>query len=214
MFTRNTIPMETQKKVRDILAMLATTSHLKFTRRYGSSLKKKADTSAAHSWQLAFAAYSLVTEFSLSLDSCKCLGLALVHDLPEVYTGDKDAVDILNGKVRRKEKNEAEASCMRNFNETFISAQSFYDLWEEYKEQKTLEAKFVNALDKLESFIHLNEHGIEDYTLDVFHSYYPASAVKSFCDAFQSEEPVGTLFELLKEELKIKYEKRGVQWKE
>jgi len=206
--------MDTQKKVRDLLVMLATTSHLKFTKRYESSLSYNGDTSAAHSWQLAFAAYTIASEFSLELDLLRCMGLALVHDLPEVYTGDKDAVDVLNGKVSREEKNHQEAVFMGNFSDTFFSSQTMYDLWEEYKEQKTLEAKFINALDKLESFIHLNEHGVEKYTLEIFHSYYPAFAVKSFCDALGKKEPIETMFEMLKEDLKEKFEKRGVEWKE
>jgi len=89
-----------------------------------------------------------------------------------------------------------------------------YDLWSEFEKQDTQEAKFVHALDKIEGYLQLDERGTDTYIHDVFHADYATEAVQKFDEATQSFPVLGPLLDLVKQELKEKFEKRGVDWVE
>lgn len=104
------------------------------------------ENDAEHSYQLALVAWYLVEHNKLNLDLNKVIKLSLVHDLVEAYAGDTYIYDkqaVLDGKQKR----EAEAAQL--LKESFSDFSSIHDLIAEYEARKTLESRFVYALDKL-----------------------------------------------------------------
>lgn len=101
------------------------------------------ESDAEHSFGVAL----LVMMFTpKSLDKKKCLELALVHDLAEIYAGDFTPFDDITPE--KKDKLEKEAA-VKLANE--IGWQDLCNLVEEYNNKMTLEAKFVSLIDKLET---------------------------------------------------------------
>ena len=83
-----------------------------------------------------------------NLDKQKCLKMALIHDLPEIYTGDFTPYDNISQKDKHKLEREG---ALRLANEQ--QWPEIKDLIDEYNQCKTPEAKFVNMIDKLETVI-------------------------------------------------------------
>jgi putative hydrolase of HD superfamily len=83
--------------------------------------------------------------------------MILIHDLPEVYAGDHFAwKGPLEGK-HEKEKNGLEKILQNLPKQTQTY---FQELWLEFEENQTAEAKLAHALDKLEVVIQHNEADI------------------------------------------------------
>lgn len=101
------------------------------------------ESDADHSFGVAILAMILAPK---KLNKQKCLELALVHDLAEVYAGDFTPHD--NISKDDKEKLEREGA-LRLSKE--LDWPDLIDLVAEYNNKKTPEARFVFLLDKLET---------------------------------------------------------------
>ena len=105
----------------------------------------RAESDAEHSWHLA--TFLLLLEDELpEADFPKVLKLALIHDLPEIYAGDTNPY---RSDLTNKEANEKAAA-----DKLFNMLQSthklkFKQLFEEYINQTTIEARLVKSADKL-----------------------------------------------------------------
>lgn len=203
-----------EEKVHAMLTFLQRCNQLKSVRRYGVTLKKDYDTVAEHSWRLALMAYVIGTECGVHVDLSRVLGIALIHDLAESVTGDYDAYDVITGKKSLAEKKKEEQEAMRSIIEGISFGDGIQELWNEYEEQKTVEAKFVKALDKIEAFLHLAEGGVEAYVPKDFHSEYADAAVHAFDEATLYFPEVRDLLALVKKDLKKQFEEIGVTWVE
>lgn len=95
---------------------------------------------ASHSWGMSLLAMKLCPE---NLDLSKVLQICIVHDLPESIVGDITPYD----GVSKEEKKKMESSAMRNI------APEFFELWKEYEDQSSEEARFVKRMDKLDMSI-------------------------------------------------------------
>jgi len=95
------------------------------------------------------------------LDRGRVLELALLHDLPEVLTGDITPHE----KVDDGEKRAAERAAMHTLTEPFADSADSLKLLEEYQTAGTPEARWVKAMDKLEmvlqSLIYEDSHGFD-----------------------------------------------------
>ena len=99
-----------------------------------------------HGYQLALAAWFLIENDAISLDKYRCVGMALVHDIVEVYAGDTFAFAPPEELAAKEAKEKEAAAKLKEQWPTFIS---LHELIEEYETRETPEAKFVYALDKL-----------------------------------------------------------------
>ena len=90
---------------------------------------------AAHSWGMSILAMHLCPD---NLNKMRVLEMCLVHDLPEVEVGDLTPHDDTSTK------SQDEHNAMTKL------APQWLNLFEEYEEQVTEEAKFVKYLDKLD----------------------------------------------------------------
>ena len=116
--------------------------------------KKRLENDAEHSWHIAMMAWLFAPYYEEPLNLEKCLKMALMHDLVEIYSGDISAFD-QKGRIKKAE-NEAKAA-VKLFNKLPQPLKKeFFELFEEYETRQSAEARFVSALDKLQPIIQNN----------------------------------------------------------
>ena len=111
----------------------------------------RAESDAEHSWHIAMFLLLFEKELPDGLDIKKMLKLALMHDLVEIYAGDTFAFD----KEHQKTKNEREfQSANKLFSQLPDDLNSeFMQLFEEYEDAQTSEAKIVKSFDKIQPIL-------------------------------------------------------------
>lgn len=110
------------------------------------------ENDAEHSWHLALAAMVLAEYANDKIDLAKVIKMVLIHDLVEIDAGDTFCYDYeaAKDKVQREEK-----AADRIFGLLpQEQGQEFRDLWEEFEERVTPEARFAAALDRLQPVLH------------------------------------------------------------
>lgn len=148
----------------DILALMIRLNELKRTARTGWNMPAtdrtqarhvpNAESVAGHSWGLAMMALAIAHE--LNLDANKMVKMALVHDVAEFVTGDVVIATLPpdEREQAKKKKRIAEQDAMRDI---FLPHGKFgqmcLDLWHEYEDGSSPEARVLHELDKLEACI-------------------------------------------------------------
>ncbi len=107
---------------------------------------EQAETVASHTWGVAW----LVLNF-LPADLCreKALRYAILHDLPEVRTGDVTPHD----GVSHQTKHEREERAMVALCEGLPRGAELLATWQQYERQSDAESQFVRQLDRLDMAI-------------------------------------------------------------
>lgn len=196
-----------------ILTFLRRSKGLESAKRYRASLRGKQNTVAEHSWRLGLMALVIAPACNLKIDMGRTLSLALVHDLAEAKTGDIDAyIQIVEGKSLVEQKAVLEDSTMREMTSDLSFGSQIYDLWREYEDAATLEAKFIQALDAIEGFLHIDEDGVNFYLPKEFHADYANSAVAAFDTAAHHVPELHDFLAAIREDLRTQFEKIGVAW--
>ena len=88
------------------------------------------------------------------LDSLKLLRMALIHDLPEALIGDL----IPSQKSTETKKKEENAIFQTLSLVPDIQREQYMAIWNEYQEGKTIEAKTVHQLEKIEMALQAKEY--------------------------------------------------------
>ncbi len=116
------------------------------------------ESDSSHIFKLSFFVMMIFPYLKHKYDYTRLLELALVHDIVEGQTGDYPrSVQIANPKmVLEKEKKEKEAIEYYKSKLPFPLNEKVYDLFMEYENKKTLEAKLISVLDKLEANFQAN----------------------------------------------------------
>ncbi len=115
--------------------------------------RSRRENSAEHSWHIALMALVL-GEYAddQSFDRLHALRLLLVHDLIEIDAGDTYCYDTVGYQDKRQRERRA---ADRLFNLLPADqADDFRRLWDEFEAGATAEARFANALDRLQPFFH------------------------------------------------------------
>lgn len=124
------------------------------------------ESDAEHSWGVAFLAMLYAPH---TLDKLKCLQLALVHDLAEIYAGDITPRDAVSSKTKKESETKA---ITRIANE--LSKEELKSLYLEFENEETKEAKFIKDLDKIDMVIQC-KYFIEQgqLPLEAWHEFMP-----------------------------------------
>lgn len=148
-------------EIKEILDFVHHVEKLKQILRHSWLSDGRQESVAEHTWRMSLMAILLVPELERKVDLCKALKMIAVHDLSEVDTVDVPAFL----KSKRKKQKEIEKESMRKLKEKYDDPviDEIYDLWWEYEEGKTPEAKFAKALDKVELRIQHNEADIKTW---------------------------------------------------
>ena len=118
------------------------------------------ETVAEHSWRLCLMVMVL-SETVESIDRDKCIRMALIHDLPEVYAGDAYRLDVKAQAGRHATEQGALESLLRLVPEA--AAEEIASLWLEFEEGKTREARLVRLVDRLEVLVQHNESEVHQW---------------------------------------------------
>ncbi len=141
-----------KSKLRSILEVMSLAEKLKFELRHSYLSNGRQESVAEHTWRMSLLAVLIEPLVSEPIDMAKMLKMIIIHDLVEAEARDVSALDVLrNPDIRiQKELNEQRAieNLRRNLQDT--NGQEIFDLWYEFEEKKSFEAKVANALDKLE----------------------------------------------------------------
>lgn len=109
------------------------------------------ENDAEHSWHLAVMCLLLDEYANEPIDKLKTMAMVLLHDVVEIDAGDTYAYDDAgNGTKRERELKAAE----RIFQILPLDqAVKFRNLWDEFEEGKTPEARFALTLDKVQPLL-------------------------------------------------------------
>ena len=107
------------------------------------------ESDAEHSYHLAIMVMTFIDDFP-ELNYEKCLKLALVHDIVEIYAWDTVILD----KEMMKTKKQREQESLNRLQEEYAEVlPDFINLINEYENKSSQEAKFVYSLDKVHPLI-------------------------------------------------------------
>jgi putative hydrolases of HD superfamily len=106
------------------------------------------ENDAEHAWHLAMMAMVLQEYSNEKVDLTRVLKMVLIHDLVEIDAGDFFLYD----EAAAKQKEEAEAKAAERVFGLLPEDQGreFKELWEEFEQKRTPEARFAAALDRME----------------------------------------------------------------
>jgi len=109
----------------------------------------KYENDAEHSWHICMMALILQEYADVEIDTLKVIKMMLIHDLVEIDTGDiivysKTQVDV-----------EAEEKAARRIFGLLPDGQGdeYFELWREFEDRKTPEARYAMALDRMEPLL-------------------------------------------------------------
>lgn len=110
------------------------------------------ENDAEHSWHLGL--YSIILkEYANdgSIDVCKVLKMVLIHDIVEIDAGDAFLYD---PKAQQAKAEKEKAAAQRIFGLLpEDQARELSDLWREFEEATSAEARFANAIDRLHAVV-------------------------------------------------------------
>lgn len=115
-----------------------------------NSVGNRKESSAEHCWSCLILADFFLNTMPKKLDRLKVYELLIYHDLVEIEAGDTPI------NHNRKHKRETELKAMIRLKDQIPAEfeQKFTKLFTEFEAQKTVEAKFAKAIDKLDATIH------------------------------------------------------------
>ena len=109
------------------------------------------ENDAEHSWHLALMAISLSEHANKPVDILRVLKMVLIHDIVEIDSGD---VFLYDKSKSHKNTEEEFAAAKRIFGLLPENqAKELIDLWKEFEDGETDDAKFAKSLDKLEPLL-------------------------------------------------------------
>ena len=146
-----------------LLDFLALAERLKTELRHSWLSSGRQESVAEHSFQMALMALLVQPQLAQPVDLCKALKMILVHDLVEAEAGD---VPFFDQSGRRAQKAERERVAIENVRARLDPplGQEIYDLWHEFEEKASAEARLASALDNLEVQIQHNLASLESWT--------------------------------------------------
>ena len=117
-----------------------------------NSVSGRRESSAEHSWSCLILADYFLSIMKEKLDRLKVYELLMYHDVVEIEAGD---VCISKEKEREgKKEREWQAAHVLKEHMPKILKHKFIDLFEEFEDGKSREAKFAKAIDALDAQIH------------------------------------------------------------
>ncbi len=147
---------ESEPRIEQQLAFLVQADKLKnVLRRTLLTDCSRQENSAEHSWHLALTAMVLEEYASAPVNLAKVLRMLIVHDVVEIDAGDTFAFDKA-GNATKEERERCAADRIFGLLPTELRSE-LRSLWEEFDEAATPEARFANAVDRIQPFLQNRE---------------------------------------------------------
>jgi len=195
------------KNLQKIIKFLHKAGGLKNAIRFKNSKNMIGDSAAEHSWRVALMTFIFADELKIKINLIKTLEMALIHDIVESIVGNVDYTSIIKGKITEKQKTLLENKAINQLRKsmTQYSGNKISALWKEYEKGITKEAKFVKAMNRLETLMYLVEAGFKSYDKPETIANYADEAVNNFPE-------LKYILKEVKNELKKEFKKGGLVW--
>ncbi|AKD04144.1 HD domain-containing protein [Pontibacter korlensis] len=140
-----------------VLDVLQLAEKLKYEMRHSWLSNGRQESVAEHTWRMSLMVVLLEPYLDHEIDVARTLKMVIVHDLVEAEAGDVPAFEIKT-VAQRELKRQKELKAIENLRDKLDSGigQHVYELWHEFEDKLTYEARVANALDKLEVQIQHN----------------------------------------------------------
>ena len=121
-----------------------------FRQTYLSDMNRK-ENDAEHSWHIALMAYLLQEYAEEPVDVGRVMLMVLIHDLVEIDAGDTYAYDLKAAETKRAREVAAADRIFGMLPED--QGAHLRELWEEFEEYKTADAKYAHLLDNFQPLL-------------------------------------------------------------
>lgn len=109
------------------------------------------ENDAEHSWHLAIMAMMLYEYSKVPVDVLQVIKMVVIHDLVEIYAGDTYCYDKRGYEDKAEREERAAEKLFGMLPED--QSEEIWNLWREFEELKTSEAKFAACLDRVQPLI-------------------------------------------------------------
>ncbi len=109
------------------------------------------ENDAEHSWHLSLMAVVLASHANFPIDLLRVIKMLLIHDIVEIDAGDTFIYDTQKNHSNTEEERKAANRIFGLLPDH--QASELIDIWEEFEEGQTNEAKFARAMDRLEPLL-------------------------------------------------------------
>ncbi|KAI5966845.1 uncharacterized protein KGF55_000254 [Candida pseudojiufengensis] len=177
-----TTESKSSKSSNHLLAFLNIISSLKFQKRTGwmdhGIPKFDTESIADHMYRMSI--LSMIVPPS-TVNKDKCVKIAIIHDIAECLVGDiTPFAGISKSEKHRREKETIEylQQIIKPYNSEF--ATEMYELWTDYEEIRTIEARYVKDIDKFEMIQTAYDYELRfGITYDLNQFYTAREAIKT-----------------------------------
>jgi putative hydrolase of HD superfamily len=147
------------EELRRILKLINFSEKLKYELRHSYLSNGRQESVAEHSWRLSLMAIMIEKHLTKPIDIERLLKMTIIHDLVEAEVGDIPTFDTMDNELKKNMKRKNEIWAIEKIRDMLGNTlgNDIYDLWMEFEEKETYEAKVANGLDKLEAQIQHNE---------------------------------------------------------
>ena len=137
------------QNIQNVYQLILELNKLKLVFRNTTTSPDRKESTAEHSWSVSMIVITLMDQLKkefAEIDELKAIKLSLIHDIVEIYAGDVMAFDI----EARKDKEKVEAEALQKLMLVYPEfGKQLHDLWYEFEEKESLEAKIAKAADAI-----------------------------------------------------------------
>ncbi|WP_276496744.1 HD domain-containing protein [Pontibacter litorisediminis] len=153
-----------KEQLKNVLEVLNLSEKLKYELRHSWLSNGRQESVAEHTWRMALMVVLLEPYLDNEIDVARTLKMVIVHDLVEAEAGDIPAFEV-NTIALKELKRQKELKAIENLRQALGNGlgQHVYELWHEFEDKLTYEARVANALDKLEVQIQHNHADINTW---------------------------------------------------
>ena len=119
------------------------------------------ENDAEHAWHMALMAYLLQEYSNEKIDVARVMLMCLIHDVVEIDAGDTYAYDTEGLKTQKARENAAKERIYSLLPDD--QKEKLVEIFDEFEERKTPEAKFARALDNLQPLLLNNSNDGGDW---------------------------------------------------
>lgn len=131
-----------------VLEIIKLAEKLKFELRHSWLSNGRQESVAEHTWRMSLMAVLIEPHLSQKVDTTRLLKMIIIHDLVEADAGDIPAFDTMNNEERKQQKLINEVKSIERIRSILGDGlgEELYQLWFEFENKDTYEAKVANAL--------------------------------------------------------------------
>ncbi|PRY06817.1 putative hydrolase of HD superfamily [Pontibacter ummariensis] len=150
-----------KEDLKRVLEVLHLAEKLKYEMRHSWLSNGRQESVAEHTWRMSLMVVLLEPYLDKRIDIARTLKMVIIHDLVEAEAGDVPAFEVKTPEAMEL-KRQKELQAIANLRQTLGEGigEHVYELWHEFEEKATYEAKVAHALDKLEVRIQHNHADI------------------------------------------------------